>query len=217
MIPDLLEFVLHIDAHITSLVASYGLWVYLILFLIIFIETGLVVTPFLPGDSLLFVTGTLAASGLLDLVTLAVLLSVAAIAGDSVNYWIGKYCGLDELHCRFPRFFKKEYFDMTNRFYEQYGGKTIVIARFVPYIRTFAPFMAGVGRMSYPRFLYFNITGGIAWILAFLLGGYLFGNIPIVRDHFDLVVWAIIIISLIAVASILLGVIRFAKNRNAPG
>ena len=211
MIPEFIHFLIHIDTYMASLAIAYGLWIYLILFVIIFIETGLVVTPFLPGDSLLFVTGALAASGVLDIFTLSILLSVAAIAGDSANYWIGKYCGLDRLQCRYPRIFKKEYFEMTSRFYEQYGGKTIVIARFVPYIRTFAPFIAGVGRMSYPRFLYFNVLGGIAWILAFLLSGYLFGGIPIVREHFDLVFWAIIAISLVAVVSILVGVVRFAR------
>jgi membrane-associated protein len=216
MIAEFINFLLHIDNNLATLVLAYGLWIYLILFLIIFIETGLVVTPFLPGDSLLFVTGTLAAGGMLDILALGILLSIAAIAGDSLNYWIGKYCGLDRLHCRYPRLFRKEYFEMTSRFYEKYGGKTIVIARFVPYIRTFAPFMAGVGQMSYPEFLTYNVLGGLAWILSFLLAGYLFGGIPIVREHFDLVVWAIIIISLIAVVSILAGVIQFARNRDFP-
>ncbi len=216
MIPDFINLLLHIDDHLASLVVAYGLWVYLVLFLIIFIETGLVVTPFLPGDSLLFVAGALAAGGMLDILALCILLSIAAIGGDSVNYWIGKYCGVDQLQCRYPRVFRKEYFDMTSRFYEKYGGKTIVIARFVPYIRTFAPFMAGVGRMSYRKFLSYNILGGLAWILAFLLAGYFFGSIPVVKAHFDLVVWAIIIISLIAVVSILAGVIQFARNRDSP-
>jgi len=214
MIAEFINFSLHIDNNLASLVLAYGLWIYLILFLIIFIETGLVVTPFLPGDSLLFVTGTLAAGGMLDILTLCILLSIAAIGGDSLNYWIGKACGLDRLHCRYPRLFRKEYFERTSRFYERYGGKTIVIARFVPYIRTFAPFMAGVGRMSYPRFLFFNIMGGIAWITSFLLGGYLFGGIPLVQEHFDLVVWGIIIITVIAVISILVGVVQFATSEN---
>ena len=214
MLTDIIGFLVHIDAHLASLVQSYGIWIYLILFLIIFIETGLVVTPFLPGDSLLFVTGTLAASGMLDTLTLCILLSIGAIAGDSLNYWIGKSSGLERLQCRYPRLFRKEYFETTSRFYERYGGKTIVIARFVPYIRTFAPFMAGVGRMSYPKFLTYNVLGGIAWILSFLLAGYLFGGIPVVQEHFDLVVWAIIIISLIAVISILLGVVRFATSED---
>jgi len=217
MTPDLLNFLLHIDHNLASLVLAYGLWIYLLLFVIIFIETGLVITPFLPGDSLLFVTGTLAASGMLDILTLCLLLSIAAIAGDSLNYWIGKSCGLDRLTCRYPRIFKKEYFDLTNRFYERYGGKTIVIARFIPYIRTFAPFLAGVGRMRYRRFLSFNILGGIAWILSFLLGGYLFVGIPLVREHYDLVVWAIIAISLFAVVSILVGVVRFAESADESG
>jgi len=213
---DFISVLLHVDAHLASLVVAYGLWVYLILFLIIFIETGLVVTPFLPGDSLLFVAGALAAGGTLDILALCILLSIAAIGGDSVNYWIGKYCGLDQLQCRYPRVFRKEYFDMTNRFYERYGGKTIVIARFVPYIRTFAPFLAGVGQMRYRRFLSYNFLGGIAWILSFLLAGYFFGSIPVVKAHFDLVVWAIIIISLVAVVSILAGVVQFARNRDTP-
>jgi membrane-associated protein len=216
MIPESINFLLHIDNNLASLVLAYGLWIYLVLFLIIFIETGLVVTPFLPGDSLLFVAGALAAGGMLDILALCILLSIAAIGGDSLNYWIGKYCGIDQLQCRYPRLFRKEYFEMTSRFYEKYGGKTIVIARFVPYIRTFAPFMAGVGRMSYPRFLTYNVLGGLAWILSFLLAGYFFGSIPFVQEHFDLVVWAIIVISLVAVVSILAGVIKFARNRDSP-
>jgi membrane-associated protein len=216
MLTDIIGFLIHIDDHLASLVLTYGIWIYLILFLIIFIETGLVVTPFLPGDSLLFVTGALAAAGMLDILTLCILLSIAAIGGDSVNYWIGKSSGLERLQCRYPRLFRKEYFETTSRFYERYGGKTIVIARFVPYIRCFAPFMAGVGRMSYPKFLTYNVLGGIAWIFSFLLAGYFFGRIPVVQEHFDLVVWAIIIISLIAVVSILAGVIQFARNRDAP-
>jgi len=216
MITEFINFLLHIDNNLASLVITYGLWIYLVLFLIIFIETGLVVTPFLPGDSLLFVAGALSAGGMLDILALCILLSIAAVGGDSVNYWIGKYCGVDQLQCRYPRLFRKEYFEMTSRFYEKYGGKTIVIARFVPYIRTFAPFMAGVGAMSYPKFLTYNVLGGLAWILSFLLAGYFFGGIPIVREHFDLVVWAIIIISLIAVVSILAGVIQFARNRDSP-
>ena len=216
MIPGFLDFLLHIDAHLGPLVLAYGLWIYLILFLIIFIETGLVFMPFLPGDSLLFVTGTLASSGMLDVLFLCVLLSVAAIAGDSVNYWIGMYCGLDRLQCRFPRLLKKEYFDMTSRFYEKYGGWTIFIARFVPYIRSFAPFMAGVGRMAYPKFLSYNVLGGITWVLSFTLAGYFFGGLPVVQEHFNLVVWAIIVISLVAVVSILAGVIQFARSGGSP-
>jgi len=214
MIPVFIDYLIHIDNHLTSLVQAYGFWIYLILFLIIFIETGLVVIPFLPGDSLLFVAGTLAGAGLLDIITLAVLLSIAAIAGDSLNYWIGKSSRLERLQCRYPRIFKKEHFDTTNRFYERYGGKTIIIARFVPYIRTFAPFMAGVGRMNYPKFLYYNVVGGIAWVFSFLMLGYFFGGIPIVQENFELVVLAIIIISVIAVILILAGVVRFATSED---
>jgi membrane-associated protein len=217
MLADILAFLIHIDDHLATLVQAYGIWIYLILFLIILIETGLVVTPFLPGDSLLFVTGALAAKGWLNPVGICILLSIAAIAGDSMNYWIGNSCGLERLQCRYPRLFRKEYFEKTNRFYERYGGKTIVIARFVPYIRTFAPFMAGVGRMSYPKFLTYNVLGGISWILSFVLGGYLFGGIPVVQEHFDLVVWAIIVISLVAVVSILVGVVQFATSEDQCG
>lgn len=214
MVTDILGFLIHIDDQMATLVQDYGVWIYLVLFLIIFVETGLVVTPFLPGDSLLFVTGALAAKGWLNPLGICILLTIAAIAGNSLNYWIGNSCGLDRLQCRYPRLFRKEYFDTTSRFYERYGGMTIVIARFVPYIRTFAPFMAGVGRMSYPEFLTYNILGGIVWILSFTLAGYLFGGIPVVQEHFDLVIWAIIIISVIAVISLLLGVVRFATSED---
>jgi len=212
MIPGFLDFLIHIDAHLSPLVLAYGLWVYLILFAIIFIETGLVFMPFLPGDSLLFVTGALAGSGMLDILTLLILLSAAAIGGDSLNYWIGKSCGLERLQCRFPRLLKKEYFDTTGRFFDRYGGWTIFIARFVPYIRCIAPFMAGIGQMDYPKFLSYNVMGGIAWVCSFTLAGYFFGGLPFVQEHFNLVIWAIIIISLVAVVSILFGVVRFATS-----
>lgn len=212
MISEFINFLLHTDTNLASLVVACGLWIYLILSLIIFIETGLVVTPFLPGDSLLFVAGALASGGMLNIIALCILLSIAAIAGDSLNYWVGKTSRLERLQSHHPVLFKREHFDMTSRFFEKYGVKTIVIARFVPYIRTFAPFMAGVGHMSYPKFLTYNIVGGIAWILSFLLAGYFFGGIPIVREHFSLVAWAIIIISLIAVISIVIGMMRFAKT-----
>jgi len=214
MIPEALDFLLHIDTHLGPLVEAYGFWIYLILFLIIFIETGLVVIPFLPGDSLLFVAGTLAGTGLLDMLILCVLLSIAAIVGDSVNYWIGKTSRLERLQCRYPRVFKKEYFDTTNRYYAKYGGKTIIIARFVPYIRTFAPFLAGVGHMSYPKFLLYNVAGGIAWVVSFLTLGYFFGTLPIVRENFELAVLAIILISLVAVGYIFLDAVRFATSED---
>jgi membrane-associated protein len=214
MIPAALDFIMNIDTHLGPLIQAYGFWIYLILFLIIFIETGLVVIPFLPGDSLLFVAGTLAGSGLLDMVLLCVLLSLAAIAGDSLNYWIGKTSRLERLQCRFPRVFKQEYFDATNRYYAKYGGKTIIIARFVPYIRTFAPFLAGVGRMSYPKFLLYNIAGGIAWVVSFLALGYFFGVLPIVQEHFELAILLIILVSVIAVGYLLLDAVRFATSKD---
>jgi membrane-associated protein len=214
MIPTALDFIMNIDTHLGPLIQAYGFWIYLILFLIIFIETGLVVIPFLPGDSLLFVAGTLAGSGLLDMVLLCVLLSLAAIAGDSLNYWIGKTSRLERLQCRFPRVFKQEYFDATNRYYAKYGGKTIIIARFVPYIRTFAPFLAGVGRMSYPKFLLYNIAGGIAWVVSFLALGYFFGVLPIVQEHFELAILLIILVSVIAVGYLLLDAVRFATSKD---
>jgi membrane-associated protein len=214
MIPAALDFVMNIDTHLGPLIEIYGFWIYLILFLIIFIETGLVVIPFLPGDSLLFVAGTLAGAGLLNMPFLCILLSVAAIAGDSFNYWIGKTSRLERLQCRYPRFFRQEYFDATNRYYAKYGGKTIIIARFVPYIRTFAPFLAGVGHMSYPRFLMYNIVGGVAWVVSFLSLGYIFGVLPIVREHFEIAILAIILLSLVAFCYIFYDVFRFATSED---
>jgi membrane-associated protein len=214
MIPAALDFIMNIDTHLGPLVQAYGFWIYLILFLIIFIETGLVVIPFLPGDSLLFVAGTLAGAGLLDMFLLCVLLSIAAIAGDSLNYWIGKTSRLERLQCRFPRVFKQEYFDATNRYYAKYGRKTIIIARFVPYIRTFAPFLAGVGRMNYPEFLLYNIAGGVAWVVSFLALGYFFGVLPIVQEHFELAILLIILVSVIAVGYLLLDAVRFATSKD---
>jgi membrane-associated protein len=180
------------------------------MFTIIFLETGLVVTPFLPGDSLLFAAGTFAALGALDMMWLFVILSMAAIAGDTVNYWIGAYVGPKVFHKEKVRFLNREYLDRTHQFYEKYGGKTIIIARFVPIIRTFAPFVAGIGSMTYWRFISYNVIGGVAWIIICTLAGYLFGNLPIVRENFSLVILAIIIIS------ILPGVIEYMRHRLAP-
>ncbi len=191
------NFLLHFDKHLGLILQNYGFWTYLILFVIIFCETGLVVTPFLPGDSLLFVAGTFAARGSLDAVWLSVLLSIAGIAGNTVNYWVGYLLGPKVSAGKKIRWVKQEYLDRTHRFYEKYGGKTIVIARFVPVIRTFAPFVAGVGTMTYGRFQLYNIIGCVAWILTFVFGGYFFGNIPIVKENFTFVVLAIIVISVI--------------------
>jgi len=203
----LIDVVLHLDRHLAELVQNYGAWIYLILFLVIFAETGLVVTPFLPGDSLLFVAGTLAAAGGMDPVLLMVLLCIAAIAGDSVNYAVGKHVG--ERLVRSGRFVRQEHIDRTHAFFEKYGGKTIVIARFVPIVRTFAPFVAGMGAMDYGRFLFFNVTGGILWVVSLTTAGYYFGNLPIVKNNLSLVIIGIII------ASIMPGVIEYLRHRRA--
>jgi membrane-associated protein len=194
--------------HLSAIIQAYGTWTYLILFLIIFCETGLVVTPLLPGDSLLFAAGTFAAKGDLGVMWLFILLSIAAVLGDTANYWIGDYIGPRVFHKENVRFLNKEYLDRTHRFYEKYGGKTIIIARFVPIIRTFAPFVAGIGSMTYLRFISYNVIGGVAWIAACIFAGYFFGNIPIVKQHFTIVISAIIVIS------ILPGVIEFIRQRN---
>jgi membrane-associated protein len=190
----LISFILHIDQHLQALCANYGLWVYAILFVIVFCETGLVVTPFLPGDSLLFAVGSLAAIGALDVTFGMILLAGAAIAGDTVNYWVGNYVGPKVFYEERSRFLNKEYLHRTHAFYERHGGKTIIIARFLPIIRTFAPFVAGIGSMTYSRFLVFNVVGGVLWVILFVLGGYVFGNIPFIKRNFSLVILALIII-----------------------
>ena len=194
----LIDFVLHVDVHLAAIVAQYGVWTYAVLATIIFCETGLVVTPFLPGDSLLFATGALAATSVLDVGVLFVLLTVAAILGDAVNYWTGSFFGTKLFDGRIP-YLKQEHLDRTHAFYEKYGGKAIVIARFVPIVRTVAPFVAGCGRMTYARFALYNVLGAILWIGSMLFGGFFFGNIPIVRENFGIVVIAIIVLSLVPV------------------
>ena len=198
LLPRIIDLFLHLDQHLGQLISQYGTWTHLILFLIIFCETGLVVTPFLPGDSLLFAAGTFAALGALDLWVLVVLLIIAAIIGDTVNYWIGAYIGPRAFRGDI-RFLRKEYLDRTHAFYEKHGGKTIILARFVPIIRTFAPFVAGVGAMSYPKFLTYNVVGAVLWVGLFVLGGYFFGNISVVRENFTLVILAIIAISVLPI------------------
>ena len=190
-----IDFFIHLDRYLPLIIDSFGIWAYFIVFLVIFCETGLVITPILPGDSLLFALGTFAALGSLNLEVLLILLCLAAIAGDTVNYTIGHYIGPKVFHFEDSHFFKKEYLVKTHQFYEKHGGKTIVIARFMPIIRTFAPFVAGVGAMSYPQFILYNISGGIAWVCIFLLGGYFFGNIPAVKSNFTVVIIAIVIVS----------------------
>lgn len=188
------DFILHIDRHLRVLCTDYGPWVYAILFIIVFCETGLVVTPFLPGDSLLFAVGSMAAIGALDAGLAILILTAAAILGDTVNYSVGHFVGPKVFHQEHSRLLNKEYLHRTHAFYERHGGKTIVIARFLPIIRTFAPFVAGIGSMTYPRFVFFNVTGAIAWVLIFVLAGYWFGNIPLVQKNFSLVILALILI-----------------------
>ena len=199
LLPRIIDLFLHLDQHLGQLISQYGTWTHLILFLIVFCETGLVVTPFLPGDSLLFAAGTFAALGALDLWVLVLLLIIAAIVGDTVNYWIGAYIGPRAFGGDI-RFLRKEYLDRTHAFYEKHGGKTIILARFVPIIRTFAPFVAGVGAMSYPKFITYNIVGAVLWVGLLVPAGYFFGNIPIVRENFTIVILAIIAISVMPIA-----------------
>lgn len=194
----LVDLFLHLDDHLSQIISQYGVWTHLILFLIVFCETGLVITPFLPGDSLLFAAGTFAALGSLDLWLIVVLLITAAIIGDTVNYWVGAYIG-PRAFCGDIRFLRREYLDRTHAFYEKHGGKTIILARFIPIIRTFAPFVAGVGAMSYPKFITYNVVGAVLWVGIFVLGGYFFGTIPVVRKNFTLVIMAIILISVMPV------------------
>ena len=206
LISEIIDFFLHLDKHLAEVISNYGIWTYAILFLIIFLETGLVITPFLPGDSLLFAAGTFASLGALNVWVLFILLSFAAILGDTVNYWIGHYIG-EKAFSRNIRFLKKEYLERTHDFYERHGGKTIILARFIPIIRTFAPFVAGIGEMSYGKFLTYNVVGGIVWVGIFVFGGYFFGNIPFVRDNFTVVILAIIVIS------VLPGIFEFGREK----
>jgi len=207
LIKGFLDLLLHLDTHLGALIVSSGGWIYAILFVIIFCETGLVITPFLPGDSLLFAAGTLAASGDLHLPRLLAILSLAGILGDSVNFAIGNAIGPKVFQYPDSRFLRKEYLERTHRFYEKHGGKTIILARFMPIIRTFAPFVAGVGSMRYRRFLLFNISGALLWVCLLTGGGYFFGNLPFVRRHFPMVILVVIFLS------ILPGVIEYLRQR----
>lgn len=208
----LIDIVLHLNEHLAEMVAEYGPWVYGILFLIVFCETGLVITPFLPGDSLLFAAGALAATGALDLGIVIGLLTVAAILGDGVNYWIGRVSG-EGLQHRFPRIVRREYLERTHAFFERYGGKTIIIARFVPIVRTFAPFVAGAGEMSYRRFMLYNAVGGVLWVVLCSVAGYFFGNLQIVQKNFSLVILGIIVVSVLP--AVYEGVREWRRSRAA--
>ncbi len=196
----LVDFIRHIDRHLAELTQQYGVWTYAILFGIVFLETGVVVTPFLPGDSLLFAAGAIASLGSLDVWLLGVLLIAAAILGDTVNYHLGKYLGPKVLRGEKSWLFNRQHLERTNAFFEKYGAKTIILARFVPIVRTFAPFVAGVGAMRYGRFLAYNVIGAVVWVVLFLTAGYLFGQHPLVKKHFSLVILGIIVVSLLPMA-----------------
>ncbi|CAM3573010.1 DedA family protein [Rahnella bruchi] len=206
-----IDFILHIDVHLAELVAQYGIWVYGILFLILFCETGLVVTPFLPGDSLLFVAGALAAlpGNDLNVHVMVALMAVAAILGDAVNYTIGRVFGERLFSNPDSKIFRRSYLDKTHKFYEKHGGKTIILARFVPIVRTFAPFVAGMGHMSYRHFAAYNVIGALVWVLLFTYAGYIFGDLPIVQENLKLLIVAIIVVS------ILPGVIEIWRHKRA--
>ena len=203
-----IDFILHIEVHLDYLIQTYHTWTYLILFMIIFCETGVVVLPFLPGDSLLFAIGAFAARGSFDFWTISITLLVAAIIGDSLNYTIGKYVGPKVFHKADSKLFNKNHLIKAQAFYEKYGAKTIIIARFIPLVRTFAPFVAGIGEMTYKKFMTYNVVGAVAWIFTFIPLGYFFGNLPFIQSNFKLVMIAIIVIS------ILPPIIEFIRERN---
>lgn len=215
MLPGLIDLLLHLDQNLPLVIQEYGVVTYLILFLIIFLETGLVVTPFLPGDSLLFVSGAVAAAGHLDLFLLLATFIAGAILGDTANYWIGNYLGLRVLQRRFPEIVRQEYIDRTYNFFEHYGGLAIFIARFVPLVRTFAPFLAGVGTMCYRRFLLYNVVGAVAWALVLVLGGYFIGTVPVVNEHLDLLIYAVIALTAGSLIFILYRVVHGFYARRA--
>lgn len=206
-IKELIELVLHLDASLVSIVQQYGIWTYPLLFLIIFLETGIVITPFLPGDSLLFAAGAIAVIGNLNIIFLFVLIALAAIIGDAVNYWIGYHVGPRVFHKENSKLLNKEYLFKAERFYEKHGAKTIFLARFIPILRTFAPFVAGIGKMQFRRFAAYNVAGGLCWTGLFLFGGFYLGNVQFVKEHFSLFILFIIIVSLIPLA------VEFVKNR----
>jgi membrane-associated protein len=205
------DLIIHFDKYLPGIIDTYGLWTYLILFVIIFCETGLVVMPYLPGDSILFVAGALAGSGYLNIEILLISLFFAAVIGDTVNYWIGNTAGMKVLEKNYS-LVRREHLEKTQEYFTRYGGITIVIARFIPFIRTFAPFLAGMGKMEYRWFITYNVIGAALWILGFTLAGYFFGAIPIVQQNFNYIIYAIIALSLFAVVSIIVGVFRTVRT-----
>jgi membrane-associated protein len=207
------DFIVRLDVHLAAFIAEHGVWVYALLFVIVFCETGLVVTPFLPGDSLLFVVGTLAAAGGMDIALVMVLLVAAALSGDNVNYWIGRWAGPKVFRAEGSRWFNRRHLERTHAFYERHGGKAIIIARFVPIVRTYVPFVAGIGAMPYARFLAFSVAGALAWVVSLCLAGYWFGNIPAVKDNLAAVIVVIVALSL---APIAVEFLRAHARRAAP-
>ena len=216
MIESLIPLFLNLDQNLMSVVDQFGIWTYVILFLIIFLETGFVIFPFLPGDSLLFVCGAAAASGIMDLWLVIIAIIVGAVLGDTVNYWIGNFLGLHVFLERFPTLVKKEHIDRTYVFYEKYGGLTIFVARFVPVVRTFAPFLAGIGSMNYKRFLFYNILGAVSWTLLVVLGGYFFGTFTIVKENMNILIFLVFGVTGIAVFLLLFGIVttHIKKEKN---
>ena len=208
----IVDFILHVDVHLQELMNNYGLWVYGILFLIIFSETGLVVTPFLPGDSLLFAAGALTVGSAMDVNVLALLLIVAAVLGNITNYTIGHFFGAKLFNNPDSKIFRRDYLDKTHLFFDKHGGKTIIITRFLPIVRTFAPFVAGMGAMTYKRFMAFNLVGGVLWVCSFIYAGYLFGNMPIIRKNFTMLVMGIIVFSILP---IIIETVRHRLKRSA--
>jgi membrane-associated protein len=204
LVAALWDFVVHLDAHLAAFVAQHGAWVYALLFVIVFCETGLVVTPFLPGDSLLFVVGALAAAGGMDIALVMALLIAAALCGDNVNYWIGRWAGPRVFKLEDSRWFNRRHLERTHAFYERHGGQAIILARFVPIVRTYVPFVAGIGTMPYVRFLAFSVAGALAWVLSLCLAGYWFGNIPAVKENLGAVILVIVVLSVMPMAVALL-------------
>lgn len=207
MIDSLITIFLNLDQNLTAVVSQYGVWTYFIIFFIIFFETGFVILPFLPGDSLLFVCGAAAAAGIMDLQWLIPAIIIGAVLGDTVNYWIGNYLGIHVFLERFPTLVKKEYIEDTYGFYEKYGGATIFVARFVPVVRTFAPFLAGIGSMNYRRFLFYNVAGGVAWSFAVVLGGYYFGKLEVVKENMSVLILFVILITAGTVLLVAAGIV----------